>query len=161
MHPRATEFAERAADAYALTVDVHEFPEGTETAADAADAVGCDVAQIGKSIAMTADREASETDLVVVLTSGDHRVDETALADELDAESVASAPPSQIRGTLGWSIGGVPPFCHETSVETLIDATLAEYDEVWCAAGTPEAVFPIDPERLRELADARPTTAVE
>lgn len=161
MHPRAAEFSKRAADEYDVTVEVHEFPEGTETAADTADAVGCDVAQIAKSIVMTVDREAGDADLVVVLTSGDHRVDETALADELDADSVASASPSQVRETLGWSIGGVPPFCHETPVETLFDQTLAEYDEVWCAAGTPEAVWPIDPDRLQELADARPTTAVE
>ena len=166
MHPRATEFAEQAAEAYDFDVEVQEFPEGTKTAADAADAVGCDVAQIAKSIVMSADRKVDgadrrETDLVVVLTSGDHRVDEAALADQLDAESVESASPSQVRETLGWSIGGVPPFCHDADVETLFDTTLAEYDEVWAAAGTPEAVFPIDPDRLRELSDATPTTAVE
>lgn len=56
---------------------------------------------------------------------------------------------------------GVPPFCHDEPVETLFDASLADFEEVWCAAGTPEAVFPIDPGRLRELADAAPTDAVE
>lgn len=156
MHPRAEEFTAVAAETHGFTVDVHEFPEGTKTAADAADAVGCDVAQIAKSIVMSADGE-----LLLVLTSGENRVDEDALAVELGADTVESADPAEVRETLGWSIGGVPPFCHDTELETLFDTTLADYDEVWGAAGTPEAVFPIDPDRLRDLADANPTTAVE
>lgn len=154
MHPRASEFADCAADTYDLTVDIHEFPEGTQTAEEAAEAVGCDVAQIAKSIVMMAD-----DDLVLVLTSGATRVDEAALAAQLGADAVRSATPPEVSETLGWSIGGVPPFCHDVEVAILFDTSLADYDEVWCAAGTPEAVFPIDPDRLRELADATPTTA--
>jgi prolyl-tRNA editing enzyme YbaK/EbsC (Cys-tRNA(Pro) deacylase) len=66
-----------------------------------------------------------------------------------------------IRETLGWSIGGVPPFCHDDDVPTYIDETLLGFEEVWAAAGTPEAVFPIDPERLRELAGARVVALAE
>lgn len=151
MHDRAEEFADRASREYGFEVDVKEFPEGTKTAADAAEAVGCDVAQIASSIAMrAADR------LVVVVTSGANRVSEAKLADLLGLaeEDVAMADAGEIKAALGWSIGGVPPFCHDAAVPVYLDETLTEFETVWAAAGTPEAVFPIDPETLRELSDA-------
>ncbi|MFB6171814.1 MAG: YbaK/EbsC family protein [Haloarculaceae archaeon] len=150
MHPRAEEFTERARTEYGFEVDVHEFPEGTKTAADAAAAIGCDVAQIASGIVMDADG------LVVVVTSGANRVDEARLAAlrGVPAESVGMADADAIKATLGWSIGGVPPFCHETSVPVYLDETLTQFDTVWAAAGTPETVFPVAPERLLDLADA-------
>jgi prolyl-tRNA editing enzyme YbaK/EbsC (Cys-tRNA(Pro) deacylase) len=151
MHPRAEEFSERAADEYDFDVEVHEFPEGTKTAADAAEAIGCDVAQIASSLAFDAGG-----DIVVVVTSGANRVSEAKLADLLDvAESdVGMADAGRIKATLGWSIGGVPPFCHDTAVPVFMDETLTEFEDVWGAAGTPEAVFPITSEMLRELSGA-------
>jgi prolyl-tRNA editing enzyme YbaK/EbsC (Cys-tRNA(Pro) deacylase) len=149
MHPRAREFAERAADEYGFEVDVHEFPAGTKTAADAAAAVGCDVAQIASAIALT-----TADGLVVVVTSGANRVDEAKVADLLGVETASMADADEVKATLGWSIGGVPPFCHDSDVPVLVDETLTDHEEVWAAAGTPEAVFPVDPERLRELAGA-------
>lgn len=149
MHERAVEFTERASDRYGFDVDVHEFPEGTKTAADAAEAVGCDVAQIASSIAMDAGG-----DLVVVVTSGANRVSEEKLADIRGADSVSMADAGRIRETLGWAIGGVPPFCHDAEVPVYMDATLTDHDTVWAAAGTPEAVFPIAPERVRDLSGA-------
>lgn len=154
MHPRTAEFSERAKERYGIEIDVHEFDEGTKTAADAADAVGCDVAQIASSIVMVADGMATDDEPVVVVTSGANRVDETTVADRLGAESVRMADAERIRETLGWSIGGVPPICHDESVPVLFDETLAAFETVWAAAGTPDAVFPIDPGRLEELADA-------
>ena len=151
MHERAAEFKERAADEYGLDIDVHEFPAGTKTAADAAEAVGCDVAQIASSITMMADEE-----LVVVITSGANRVSEAKIGDLVgtDPSEVRMANPDEIKSTLGWSIGGVPPICHETAVPVFMDETLLEFDEVWAAGGTPMAVFPVEPERIRELAEA-------
>lgn len=151
MHPRAREFAERAADEHGVEVDVHEFPEGTKTAADAADAVGCDVSDIASGIVLSAG-----DDLVVVVTSGANRVDTSKVADLLDveAEAVSMADAGDVKATLGWSIGGVPPFCHDGDVPVFLDETLANHDRVWAAAGTPEAVFPIDPDRLRDIAGA-------
>lgn len=151
MHQRAAEFAERAADDYDVHIDVQEFPEGTKTAADAAEAIGCSVAQIASSLAFTVD-----DDLVVVVTSGANRVDETKLATLVGADpgTVEMADADRIKDTLGWSIGGVPPFCHDSDVPVYMDETLGEYDEVWAAAGTPAAVFPIDPDRIVEIADA-------
>ena len=151
MHPRAQSFAERAAD-LGVEVSVEEFPEGTKTAADAAEAVGCDVAQIASSLAFVAD------ELLVVVTSGANRVDEAKLAAlrDVPADEVRMAEPEEISETLGWSIGGVPPFCHDTVVPVYVDETLLTFETVWAAAGTPEAVFPIDPGRIRELAGATP-----
>lgn len=151
MHPRTEEFATRARERYGLEVDVHEFEEGTKTAADAADAVGCDVGQIASSIAVRAG-----DDLVVCVTSGANRVDMARVAAlrDVPSESVEMADPDAIRETLGWSIGGVPPFCHETDVPVYVDEALTARDTIWAAAGTPTAVFPISPARLRELSGA-------
>jgi prolyl-tRNA editing enzyme YbaK/EbsC (Cys-tRNA(Pro) deacylase) len=158
MHPRAEEFKERVEGRYGFAVDVYEFPEGTKTAADAAEAVGCSVEQIASGIVLSAGG-----DLVVSVTSGANRVSEAKIAERIgvDPESVSMADADDIKETLGWSIGGVPPFCHETEVPVFLDETLMEFAEVWAAAGTPEAVFPIDPETLAELADATVTDVRE
>lgn len=158
MHPRTEEFRTRAADRHGFEVKVHEFPEGTKTAADAADAISCDVAQIASGIVLSAD-----SGLVVVVTSGANRVSERKVADlcGVDESAVSMGDADDIKATLGWSIGGVPPFCHESDVPVFIDETLLEFEEVWAAAGTPQAVFPIDPETLRDLADATPADIAE
>lgn len=150
MHPRAEDFANRARAECDLDIDVHEFPEGTKTAKDAAAVVGCDVAQIASSLVFIVD-----DDPVVVVTSGANRVSETKLADVLGASSVRMAEADEIKDAIGWSIGGVPPICHDSDVPVLFDVTLTRYDEVWAAAGTPAAVFPIDPDRLVDVATAR------
>lgn len=151
MHPRAAEFAREAADRYGFEVDVQEFAEGTKTAADAAAVVGCDVAQIASGLVFVADEAP-----VMVVTSGANHVDEDRLATLTDAETVRMADPEEVREATGYSIGGVPPFCHEASIRVLLDETLLSHDVVWAAAGTPRAVFPIDPTLLADLADARP-----
>lgn len=152
MHPRAAEFAERARGQYGVDAAVEEFADGTKTAADAAAAIGCEVAQIASSLAFDAGDE-----LVVVVTSGANRVSEARLADHLgvDESAVAMADPERIADRLGWSIGGVPPFCHDADVTVLFDETLLDHERVWAAAGTPQAVFPMAPEEMRRLADAR------
>lgn len=151
MHPRAEEFTERVRDEYGIEIDVHEFPEGTKTAAEAANAVGCSVEQIASGIVLSADGE-----ILVSVTSGANRVSEAKIAElvGVDSAAVSMADPDRIKETLGWSIGGVQPFCHETAVPVFLDETLTEFDEVCAAAGTPEAVFPTDPTTLVELADA-------
>ncbi|MFA9426834.1 YbaK/EbsC family protein [Natronorubrum sp. A-ect3] len=158
MHPRATTFVERARAECGFEPAVEEFPDGTKTATDAADAVGCAVGQIASSLVF--DVAGS---LVVSVTSGANRVDEAALAEAVDAapDDVSMADPDRIRDQLGWSIGGVPPFCYERTVPVVVDETLLEFETVWTAAGTPQAVFPIDPDRLLEYADATPAAVAE
>lgn len=158
MHPRAAEFARQAREQYGYEVDVREFSEGTKTAEDAAAAIGCDVEQIASSLAFRAGE-----DLVVVVTSGANRVSEAKLADlrGVPEADVEMADADEIRETLGWSIGGVPPFCHDTAVPVYVDDTLSAYDTVWAAAGTPDAVFPVDPGTLQELSDGQLVDVVE
>lgn len=158
MHPRAEEFAAAARERYGFDPDVHRFDAGTRTAEAAARAVGCEVAQIASSLAFEADGE-----LVVVVTSGANRVSESKLADVLGVseDAVGMADADRVKSELGWTIGGVPPICHDSAVPVYLDGTLLDHEEVWAAAGTPEAVFPVSPERVRELADATPVDVAE
>ena len=156
MHPTAERFRDRLREEYGFDARIEEFPEGTKTAADAADAVGCRVEQIVKSLVFVADG-----DPVVVLTAGDHRVDEAALAAERGASAVRSASPDEVREATGWSIGGVPPAPHDSPVPVYLDESLLEHDTVWAAAGTPEAVFTLSPADLERLADPTPIGAFE
>ncbi|MFB6127060.1 MAG: YbaK/EbsC family protein [Halolamina sp.] len=153
MHERAREFVDRVAEAHGVDVEVQEFPEGTKTAAAAADAVGCETGQIASSLVFVAGDDSVP---VVVVTSGANRVDEAALADHLDADDAAMADAETVTAATGWSIGGVPPLCHDGDPRLLFDPSLTDYDTVWAAAGTPRTVFPIDPERLLTLSGAEP-----
>jgi prolyl-tRNA editing enzyme YbaK/EbsC (Cys-tRNA(Pro) deacylase) len=156
MHPRAETFRERVREQHGFDIDPREFSEGTKTAADAADAIGCDVAQIASSIALQTDDS-----LVVSVTSGANRVSMAKVGTHTAASDVGMADAGTIKATLGWSIGGVPPFCHDTDVPVYMDETLTRFETVWAAAGTPQAVFPIAPHRLREFADATVVDIVE
>ena len=125
-----------------------EFPAGTRTAVDAARAVGCEVGQIVKSLVFIAAGAP-----VVALVSGANRVDEKRLA-AVAGEPVLKADAETARSATGYSIGGVPPFGHATEIPVLMDRDLLGYDVVWAAAGRPDSVFEIAPERLRELSNA-------
>jgi prolyl-tRNA editing enzyme YbaK/EbsC (Cys-tRNA(Pro) deacylase) len=141
--PTALErFLARASE-LGVPVEPVEFPEGTRTAADAAAAIGCDLAQIVKSLVFVADGRP-----VLVLTSGANRVDESRLATHLGARSVGKADARQVREATGYAIGGTPPFGHETDLRVLCDRSLLAHEEVWAAPGVPTAVFAIAPERL-------------
>jgi prolyl-tRNA editing enzyme YbaK/EbsC (Cys-tRNA(Pro) deacylase) len=121
---------------------VRKYPEGTRTAADAARAVGCAVEQIVKSLVFTAAGRP-----VLVLISGAHRVDPSRLAVVAGAP-VEKCSAEAVRLATGFAIGGVPPFGHRTQLPVYIDRDLLERDLVWCAAGKPDAVFPIEPNDL-------------
>lgn len=156
MHSRVEEFCTYARTQHGFDPEVQVFQEGTKTAADAAAAIDCDVAQIASSIVVsTADG------LAVVVTSGAHRVDRDAIVELLDTTTVSMADADAIKQTLGWTIGGVPPFCHASDVPILIDDTLFEYDEIWAAAGTPNAVFPLTPTNLQAFSGGRRATVHE
>jgi prolyl-tRNA editing enzyme YbaK/EbsC (Cys-tRNA(Pro) deacylase) len=131
-----------------LGVSVMHFGAGTRTAVDAARAVGCEVSQIVKSLVFLAAGHP-----VVALVSGANRLDEARLA-KVAGEPVAKADAEAAREATGYAIGGVPPFGHATDVPVFMDRDLFEHRVLWCAAGRPDAVFEIAPERLRELSGA-------
>lgn len=153
MHSTAAAFAEVARERHGFDPDVTEFPAGTKTAADAAAAIGCEVAQIASSIVLVVDEGTGDERVVVSVTSGANRVDTGKLAGHADGETARMAEPDEVKAATGWSIGGVPPFCHESSLPVFVDETLTTFETVWAAAGTPDAVFPVEPERLVALAD--------
>lgn len=131
-----------------LGIAVKQFPQGTRTAPDAARAVGCEVGQIVKSLVFLAGGKP-----VVALVSGANRLDETRLASV--AGGVVTRADAEIaRAATGYSIGGVPPFGHASDVPVFMDRDLLSYPVVWAAAGRPDSVFEIAPERLRELSRA-------
>lgn len=152
----ATERFVAAATNRGVEIDVRHWPEGTRTAADAADAVGCEVAQIVKSLVLMADDQP-----VVALTSGANRVDTRRLATALDAADVRMADADEAREATGYAIGGTPPFGYPEPLPTIIDADLLGHDEVWAAAGTPDSTFPIVPQVLAAAAEARSVDLAE
>lgn len=149
--PGAIERFQQAAAAAGFALDVHRFPAGTKTAADAARAIGCDVAQIVKSLVFMADGTP-----LVALTSGANRADQERLAELIGAESVRRADAEEARAATGYGIGGTPPFGYPSPLRVLVDRDLLHHAVVWAAAGTPDSVFPIRPEVLREVTGAEP-----
>ncbi len=137
-----------AAEVLGHTVEVRRFPEGTKTARDAARAIGCDVAQIVKSLVFIADGRP-----VLALTSGANRVDTAKLAALAGAAQARRATPEEARAATGYAVGGTPPFGHPEPVRTFVDPDLLAHDEVWAACGTPDAVFAISPADLVRLSD--------
>ncbi|NGN69380.1 YbaK/EbsC family protein [Streptomyces sp. A7024] len=126
-----------------VEVEVRRFPAATRTAAQAAEAVGCELSQIVKSLIFAADGEP-----VLVLMDGSSRVDTERVRAELGAERVGRADAAVVRETTGYAIGGVPPFGHRTRTRVLADRGLLDHDVVWAAAGDPHTVFPMEPKTL-------------
>ncbi|MFE5830136.1 YbaK/EbsC family protein [Streptomyces sp. NPDC056488] len=126
-----------------LDVEVRRFPDETRTAQQAADAIGCAVAEIVKSLVFAADGVP-----VLVLMDGASRVDVERVREELGAEKVTRADAKVVRETTGYAIGGVPPFGHRTRTRVLADRGILDHEVVWAAAGTPHTVFAIDPKSL-------------
>ena len=142
--------ARRVRDALAargFDFEVREFPRSTRTAAEAAAAIGCQVAQIAKSLVFRARASGRP---VLVLASGANRVDEKAVA-ALIGEKIGRADAEFVRAATGFAIGGVPPVGHDTPPVTLIDRDQLAHVEIWAAAGTPNAVFRLTPRDLVAL----------
>jgi prolyl-tRNA editing enzyme YbaK/EbsC (Cys-tRNA(Pro) deacylase) len=116
--------------------NAREFPAGTRTAADAAAAIGCQVGAICKSLVF----RVGDAPLLII-ASGSNRVDEARFGAE-------KADAAFVREQTGFAIGGVPPYGHARTLETVVDEDLLAYETVWAAAGTPSSVFPLAPAEL-------------
>ena len=121
-----------------------EFAESTRTSAAAAAAVGCTVGQIAKSLVFAGKQSGRA---VLVIASGSNRVDEKKLKALL-GENIVRPDAEFVRSQTGYVIGGVPPVGHAQPLVTYIDADLLQYEEIWAAAGHPNAVFPLTPAEL-------------
>jgi len=153
---RAVSRVEEAARQLGLSIDVRRFPQGTRTAADAARAVNCEVGQIVKSLVFVADGEP-----FLALTSGANRADVGKLAGLVGASEVRRASPEEARAATGFAIGGTPPFGHPAPLRVLVDRDLLAYEEVWAAAGAPDAVFELSPEELLRVSGGSPADFAE
>ncbi|MCM0756205.1 YbaK/EbsC family protein [Desulfovibrio aminophilus] len=138
-------------DARGLRLEVVELPGSTRTAAEAAQAVGCQVAQIAKSLVF---RGEASGDPVLVVASGVNRVDLKRVAALL-GEHVGKADAVFVRERTGFAIGGIPPAGHLTPLTTLVDEDLLALPVIWAAAGTPHAVFRLSPGDLLRLSNGR------
>lgn len=148
--PKASQRVVAAAATAGLVIEVLEFPEGTKTAADAAAAIGCEVAAIVKSLVFTVDGRA-----VVALVPGDRRLDPQLLAQAAGGSVVERAELGEVRRATGYVAGGTPPFGHATEVPVFADVALRRNDPVWAAAGTPTTVFSISLADLERSAPAK------
>jgi len=146
LHPTAQRLQD-SLHALGLEVEAVVLPDSTRTAAEAAAACGCELGAIVKSLVFVVDGRPT-----MVLCAGDRRVDTTSLGAE-----ARPATADEARAATGFSIGGVPPLGHEPPLPTLVDASLRRFERVWCAAGTPHAVFEVS---LAELLAAMPDADV-
>jgi prolyl-tRNA editing enzyme YbaK/EbsC (Cys-tRNA(Pro) deacylase) len=130
---------------------VIEMPDSTRSAAEAAQAIGCGVEQIAKSILFKAGQSGKA---VMIVASGTNRVEEKKVR-ELIGEPVKKADADFVRQQTGYAIGGVPPLGHANPLLILVDEDLLKYEEIWAAAGTPFAVFKLTPAQLVEMTSGR------
>jgi prolyl-tRNA editing enzyme YbaK/EbsC (Cys-tRNA(Pro) deacylase) len=144
MRTKVAESAERLG----LQVEVQRLDASTKTVGDAAVAVGCQEAEIAKSIVFVADG-----DPIVCVASGRHRIDTDKLAEALDVAEVRQAAADEVRAATGFAIGGVPPFGHDLPI--LFDESLLQHERVWAAAGDPHSLFAVDPRELCRCVDGR------
>ena len=134
---------------------VREFATPTRTSLEAATSLGCALGAIAMCLVLFADGEP-----IVVIKSGAHRVDLAHLAREVGADHVRQADATEVRAVTGQPIGGVAPVNWPTAPRVLIDRSLEGFEQVWSAAGTPNAVFPTTFAELRRLTGAVPVTVV-
>jgi prolyl-tRNA editing enzyme YbaK/EbsC (Cys-tRNA(Pro) deacylase) len=136
--PRSVEHVRSVLADHGLTPEVRHIPDGARTAAEAAAAVGVEVGAIANSLVFVADGEP-----ILVMTSGGHRVDTSALAERIGVAEVGRATPEIVKAATGQVIGGVAPVGHPAPLRTYVDPVLETFPEIWAAAGHSHAVFPL------------------
>lgn len=131
--------------------NIIEHRESTRTAQEAADRAGCELGQIVKSLIFKG-RESGKP--IMVLTSGANRVDEKRIS-KYAGEAIGRADADFVRSVTGFAIGGVPPVGHAQQIETYLDEDFLQYETVWAAAGTPNAIFELPTKALEKITGAR------
>lgn len=148
---RSLERVRAALAAAGEAADVLEMPDSTRTAAEAAQAAGCLLDQIAKSIIL---RGEVSGHVLLFLTAGGNRVD-AAKAAALAGEPLGKADAALVRAETGFAIGGVAPVGHLRPPRAFFDPRLSDFARVWAAAGTPRHIFAIAPDRLRAMTGAK------
>lgn len=127
--------------------EVKQLPESTRTAKEAADAIGCEVSQIAKSIIFKLKKSDQP---LLVIASGINRINEKQVETHLD-EKLGKADADFVSKHTGYIIGGVPPLGHTQPIKTFIDKDLLNFKDIWAAAGHPKSVFNLSPDELVEM----------
>ena len=130
---------------------VRQLPVSARTAAEAAQALSCEVGAIANSLIFMADERP-----LLVMTSGAHRVDVDRLTRRLGKAEIRRATPGEVRAATGQAIGGVAPIGHPAPIETVVDIDLERYERIWAAAGTPHSIFPTTFKELLALTGGAP-----
>lgn len=144
--PARSRLVHEALRAAGIPGEIVVLPDAASTAALAASALGVEVGAIANSLVFWSDDAP-----LLVMTSGAHRVDTTALAERLGRGAIRRATPDQVRDATGQAIGGVAPTGHPAPLVTIVDEALAAYPEIWAAGGTPHTVFPLTYDELVRL----------
>jgi Cys-tRNA(Pro) deacylase len=138
---------QQALNAIGMPLEVVELPTSTRTSVEAAQAIGCQVGQIAKTIVFQAQQSHRP---ILVVASGTNRVNEQLLAEYV-GEPIGKADADFVRLRTGYVIGGVPPIGHAEPLPIFIDQDLLQYDDIWAAAGSPHAVFRLSPADLLHM----------
>jgi prolyl-tRNA editing enzyme YbaK/EbsC (Cys-tRNA(Pro) deacylase) len=147
----AAQRVQRALSDKGLAAEVRHMPQATRSAQEAAAACGCSVGQIVKSLVF---RGAVSGTPYLLLVSGANRVNEAGVAATI-GEALRRPDAQDVRAITGFAIGGIPPLGHASPLDTYLDAALLAYELVWAAAGTPDAVFAVAPQRLADAVGAK------
>jgi prolyl-tRNA editing enzyme YbaK/EbsC (Cys-tRNA(Pro) deacylase) len=134
-----------------FSFEVKELSGSTRTAQEAADSIGCAVAQIAKSLVF---RDKQTNLPILVIASGSNRVDVAKIEKETGLK-LGKADGNYVKERVGYAIGGIPPVAHIEPLETILDSDLKRYEVIWAAAGTPFAVFQLKPADLEPLTNGR------
>ncbi len=134
---------------FGLRLEVLEFEESTKTAQEAANAIGCEIGQIVKSLIFKHKDQA-----LLFLVSGKNNLDVNKVCRDQKLD-LKKADADYVKAVTGFAIGGVPPIAHARPLDTFIDQDLLGYQDVWAAAGTPNAVFRLESRTLQPLTNGQ------
>ncbi len=134
-----------------IKIDILNLDVSTKTSQEAADAVGCDIEQIAKSIVFF---ESIQNKLVQIFVSGPNKVNLESFQNQTNLR-IEKADAEYVRESTGFAIGGVAPLGHKNRPLYFIDETLIDFHEVWCAAGTPSSLFKLKTEDLLKATEAK------
>ena len=134
-----------------INIEILNLDVSTKTSQEAADAVNCDIKQIAKSIVFF---ESTKNKLVQIFVSGPNRVNLESFQKQTNL-MIEKADADYVRENTGFAIGGVAPLGHKNSPLYFMDNTLVEFEEVWCAAGTPSSLFKLKTEDLLRVTEAK------
>jgi len=144
---KSAENVQTVLNEFGLELNVMELSNSTRTAQEAANTIGCTVSQIAKSLIF---KGKTSQKPILIIASGANRVNEKVIKEHI-GEKLEKADAYFVLEHTGFAIGGIPPIGHRNPITTLIDEDLLQYEEIWAAAGTPNAVFKLTPKNLVEI----------